>query len=90
MELRFTSKFDKQFDALRDASLRSRVMEAVRHVYAAASVRDIPNLKKLTGYRTAYRIKMGDYRIGLHIENEVVSFSAIDHRKQIYRSFPVK
>ena len=51
-------------------------------------MRDIKNFKKLKGYKNAYRIKIGDYRIGVFIENKIVEFARVVHRKDIYRVFP--
>jgi mRNA interferase RelE/StbE len=35
-----------------------------------------------------YRIRLGDYRVGLKIENNTVCFVRFLHRKDIYRYFP--
>ncbi|MCB0846226.1 MAG: type II toxin-antitoxin system RelE/ParE family toxin [Bacteroidetes bacterium] len=52
-------------------------------------------LKKLQGFENYYRIKLGDYRIGIEIEKspentgeEIVTFIRFIHRKDIYRYFP--
>ncbi len=46
--------------------------------------------QKLTGYQTYYKIRVGDYRIGLHIDisQQQVEFQRILHRREIYRQFP--
>jgi mRNA interferase RelE/StbE len=46
--------------------------------------------QKLRGYRDYYKIRIGDYRVGLRLdfENQVVEFRRVLHRKQIYREFP--
>jgi mRNA interferase RelE/StbE len=54
----------------------------------ASTNSDIPNIKKLRGHSSAYRIKLGDYRIGLFIEENTVIFAAFEHRKDIYNKFP--
>lgn len=43
---------------------------------------------KLEGYKIAYRIKLGDYRIGVFIEDETIEFVRFVHRKDIYKKFP--
>ena len=48
----------------------------------------IVNLKKLKGFKTAYRIRIGDYRIGVFIDGDIVEFARVVHRKDIYRLFP--
>ena len=49
---------------------------------------EIHNLKKLQGYQLYYRIKVGDYRIGLKFENQLLTFERVLHRKDIYNLFP--
>lgn len=46
--------------------------------------------QKLVGYKTFYKIRVGDYRIGVHIDtaNEMVEFQRVLHRREIYRDFP--
>jgi mRNA interferase RelE/StbE len=57
-------------------------------VEAATNVSQIKGLKKLSGYDAYYRIRVGDYRIGVKIENTLVFFVVFDHRKDIYKGFP--
>lgn len=49
---------------------------------------EIPHLTKLEGYDSYYRLRVGDYRIGIKTENDVVIFMRVLHRKEIYRYFP--
>lgn len=46
--------------------------------------------QKLAGYSAHYKIRAGDYRIGLHIDPElkIVEFQRVLHRREIYRKFP--
>jgi mRNA interferase RelE/StbE len=48
----------------------------------------LADCKKLTGYKTAYRIRMGQYRIGFYYEHKTIELVRILHRKEIYRYFP--
>lgn len=52
------------------------------------SFEEIPNLTKLKGYENAYRIRVGDYRIGMIFDGEILIFQRVLHRKEIYRYFP--
>jgi len=54
----------------------------------ADSLTDIPNLKKLKGHKSAYRIKIGDYRIGLFAEGLDIELARLVHRRDIYKVFP--
>ena len=44
--------------------------------------------KKLKGYKNLWRIRIGDYRIGLEYRNSKVIFRRILLRKDIYKYFP--
>jgi len=69
--------------------LLRRVKEAIQQVEAAETLRELPNLTKLSGASGFYRIRIGDYRIGIAVENdEVVEFVRCLHRRDIYRHFP--
>jgi mRNA interferase RelE/StbE len=88
MEVAFTKTFSKQIDNIRDNLLKSKLAQVVRDVMKAKALQDIANLKKLKGHLTAYRIRIGDYRVGLFIEEGVVTFAYLAHRKDIYSRFP--
>jgi mRNA interferase RelE/StbE len=88
MEVAFTKAFSKQIDALYNESLRLRLVQVVQNVISANTLQDIVNLKKMKGYQTVYRIKIGDYRIGLFFEEGVIIFAYLAHRKDIYNKFP--
>lgn len=89
MKVEFTRKFETQVERLRDEKLRIEVANTVRLVMAAESLQEIPKIKKLSGFKTAFRIRTGNYRIGILYQNGVVFFVAFAHRKDIYRQFPV-
>jgi mRNA interferase RelE/StbE len=87
MRTEFLKQFYKDLDKL-SKSVKDDVANTIENVDAATRTTEIKNLKKLTGYKHAYRIKIGDYRIGVYIENGVVEFARVNHRKDIYKIFP--
>jgi len=48
----------------------------------------IKNTKKIRGYKTYFRLKVGNYRIGFEYDNNVIVFFRVLHRKDIYKYFP--
>jgi mRNA interferase RelE/StbE len=42
----------------------------------------------MEGSKKHSRIKIGDYRIGLFIDDKTIFFVRFLHRKEIYRYFP--
>lgn len=69
-------------------SVKESIEQIVLQTIAVNSLSDISNLKKLKGSSNAFRIKTGNYRIGIFIENDTIIISRILHRKDIYRYFP--
>jgi len=88
MEIIFLDKFEKDIDKIKSKSVKSSIIKIIEHVEKANSISEIKNLKKLKGFSSAYRIRMGDFRIGVFIEDNKVEFARIIHRKDIYKMFP--
>jgi mRNA interferase RelE/StbE len=88
MKVEYLSKFLKDLDKIKSKKTKTAIHEIIIEVKSADSLKEINNLKKLTGYKYAYRIRSGQYRIGIFIEKEIVQFARIVHRKVIYKLFP--
>ncbi|HNW88693.1 MAG TPA: type II toxin-antitoxin system RelE/ParE family toxin [Bacteroidales bacterium] len=88
MKTEFLKQFEKDLDKLVLQSIKSDVADVIENTENAAKITDIKGLKKLSGYKFAYRIRIGDYRIGVFIEKNIVEFARIAHRKDIYKVFP--
>ena len=88
MKTEFKKSFLKELKKLKNRSLRNAIADCIVQVESAESITQIKNLKKLTRYDIYYRIRVGDYRVGIKVEEEIVYFVVFEHRKDIYRSFP--
>lgn len=88
MNVEFTRLFEKQLDRIKDVKLRNEIAEVVREVTSAKSITTISNIKKLKGHKSAFRIRTGNYRIGVIFHQQTIYFAAVAHRKEIYRIFP--
>jgi len=73
-----------------DPALKEQVEQAILSVENAQAKKDIPELKKLKGYKNGvyYRIKVGDYRICVNIESNIAEFIAFGRRNNIYKRYP--
>jgi mRNA interferase RelE/StbE len=71
-----------------DRKLLDKTKQIIEQVEQADDTNQIPNLKKLKVQGDFYRIRSGDYRIGLIIEDDTVTFVRLLHRSEIYRYFP--
>lgn len=89
METRYLPSFIKDLKALKSTPffvpIKALVFEEIPNYL---QFEEIKNLKKLNVAEDAYRIRLGDYRIGLIFDDEVVTFVRVLHRKDIYRYFP--
>lgn len=45
-------------------------------------------IEKMHGYKSCFKVRFGDYRVGIIYENEVVVVKVVMNRKEIYRFFP--
>lgn len=45
---------------------------------------DIPNIKKLTNFEPAYRLRVGDYRILFDWSDDIIEIGRVLHRKESY------
>ena len=88
MQIVFLSKFFKDLSKINQPKVLADIEKAIIQIENVKTTIDINQLKKLKGYKSAFRIKVGDYRIGLFIENDVIEFARILHRKDIYNLFP--
>lgn len=88
MKTAFNDRFAKDLQRVADRSVRQRVAALIIAVEQALSTKEIPNLKQLKGAERAYRIRVGDYGVGVTIDNDTVTFVRFLHRKDIYRYFP--
>lgn len=88
MKVEFRESFARDLRAVTDQTLRTRVKAIIENVEQAETLDQISNLKRLRGGGNYYRIRVGDYRIGLSINQSVVIFVRFLHRRDIYRRFP--
>jgi mRNA interferase RelE/StbE len=89
MIVRIDKSFQKDVSKISDQKIKQSIAEIVKDVQQTESLLTIKNLKKLTGYKDFYRIRLGDYRIGLrYTENQELIFIRFLNRKDIYKRWP--
>jgi mRNA interferase RelE/StbE len=88
VNVEFKDSFLKDLRGTKDKALLRRVSELIEAVEQADGLDEVGNLKRLKGGGNYYRVRLGDYRVGLSVENDVVTFVRFLNRKDIYRYFP--
>jgi len=84
----FKESFTKDLRKIRDKGLLNRAKMVIETVEQAQGLGEIRNLEQLKGWSKYYRVRVGEYRVGLAVEGDVVTFVRFLHRKDIYRYFP--
>ena len=91
MRVLFTKSFAKDLRKhKKNKELLDQIHRVVESVEQADAVSELTNLKQLKAEGRYYRIRVGDYRIGITIDSDqvMVTFIRVLHRKEIYRFFP--
>ncbi|WP_350106970.1 hypothetical protein [Fulvivirga sp.] len=88
MRVIFLKSFLNDIKKIKDAKLKQRLNTIIEKLESAESLEEIANLKKLKGHPTAYRIKLGDYKLGLFYDQEEVKLVRFLKRNDIYKLFP--
>lgn len=89
MKATYSSSFVKDLKRLRGQPAFERIKSLVfETILEADDLRAVVNLKKLQNHDDAYRIRVGDYRVGFTYDGGTVTFRRVLHRKDIYRYFP--
>ncbi len=88
MKVQFRGSFAKDLKKIHNPELLKEIGDAIRHVEQARTSQDVVNLKKLKGAGNYFRIRVGNYRLGLIVAGDVVTFVRCLDRKEMYRFFP--
>ena len=88
MKTQFRASFAKDLRSIKNKGLLKRIKEVIEQVEKAQTSQEITNLKKLKVGSNYYRIRVGEYRMGLIVESDTVTFVRCLNRKEIYRYFP--
>lgn len=88
MKTQFRKSFEKDLRKLRNAEVLTRIKAVILDIENAQTLDDISGIKKLIIKGSYYRIRVGDYRIGIIADGDLTTFVRVLHRKEIYRNFP--
>ena len=88
MQVEFLTSFNKDLSKLSSALVRKSLKNLILKLETSKSLSEIPQLKKLKGHPEAWRIRLGNYRVGLFYSNNIIQLARIVDRKDIYKVFP--
>ncbi len=89
MKMLYTKRFSKDIDNIgHDLKLKKRVLKLLEQLKQIESLDELGDVRKIQGYDTYYRIRVGDHRLGMKFSKDCIEMLRFLHRKDIYRHFP--
>lgn len=71
MKVSFLKKFSKDLDKIKQPKDRLAILDIIELVKEVRDITEVPATKKLKGHNDAFRIRSGDYRIGVFVTGRV-------------------
>ena len=88
MNVVFRTSFARDLKNIEDEHVLYQVHQAIDEAENAHGRYELRDLKKVGGAKNCYRIRIGEYRIGVVIDGDTVEFVRCLSRRDIYRKFP--
>jgi mRNA interferase RelE/StbE len=81
--------FIKDLQKIQDQKVKSQILNIIDELESASNFSLIKNVKKLSGYKKFYRIRIGNYRIAVELNSpEELILIRVLHRKEMYQKWP--
>jgi len=88
MKILFEKKFLKDIERITNKAIKRQIESVIAGIEKSTELNSLRNLKKLKGHPFAYRIRVGNYRIGFFYLNQTIILTRVLDRKDIYKYFP--
>ncbi|MFM9944232.1 MAG: type II toxin-antitoxin system RelE family toxin [Bacteroidia bacterium] len=88
MIIEVQKSFEKDVERISNKNLAVQINEVIENLENCKSLIDIKSCKKMKSKGSYYRIRIGNYRLGLKQEAETLTLLRFMHRKDIYNYFP--
>jgi len=88
MEVEYKKKFLKELSKLPLGYAKTIEEFVFDDLVNYSNLSDIGKVEKMTGYKNYFKIRFGNYRVGIKKENDCVIIETVKHRREIYKYFP--
>ncbi|HIK15244.1 MAG TPA: type II toxin-antitoxin system RelE/ParE family toxin [Leptolyngbyaceae cyanobacterium M33_DOE_097] len=89
MKVEYRKLFLKDLKRLKNQPVYQQIYDLIFIALPEAqSLQDLSGVKALVGTTNQYRIRVGDYRIGLELNKDTLEVVRVLHRREFYRYFP--
>jgi mRNA interferase RelE/StbE len=89
LKVEYRQLFLKDLKKLKKQPVYQRVLSLAFEILPnAEDLTELTNVKAMKGYPNRYRIRIGDYRVGIEVSGEQLEMMRVLHRREFYRYFP--
>lgn len=88
MQILYERSFYKDIEKITDKSIQFKLLDFIELLKKKNNISDIGSIKKMSGYSDYFRIRIGNYRLGLKYYDNIITLIRFMHRKEIYKYFP--
>ena len=88
MKVEYRKKFLKELSKLPSEYANNIEKFVFEELPIYENLGDIGKIEKMSGYKNYFKIRFGDYRVGIKKDNGCVIVETVKHRKEIYKFFP--
>lgn len=88
MKIKYLKSAQKDVKKIKDKKVQKNIVEAVMILKEASSLKKLTNVKKLSGHPFAYRMRIGNYRLGFYMESDTIEIARFAKQNDIYKLFP--
>lgn len=88
MIIQYNRKFKKDLDRLNEKKIKATLKAVIQELKEKPNLAEVKGVKKIAGHPTAYRLRIGNYRLGLYYHEGIVSLQRFVKRNDIYKIFP--
>src|SRR5687768_5677160 len=81
-----TKSFSKNISKIRDKKLAHKIEQTIQTLEHANSLSETQHHKKWLAPH-AYRIRIGDHRLGFYLINHTIQLTVFANRKEVYKYF---
>ena len=88
MQVEFRKKFLKELVKLPKKDAQQIERFVFEDLPSYMSLEEVGKIEKMVGYKGYYKIRFGDYRVGIKKDVDSIVIETVKHRKEIYKFFP--
>ena len=85
MEVVYLRQALKDVNKIKNDKLKSKIFQVVTDLKMAENLSEIKNVKPMSGHSDAYRIRIGNYRLGVFYSEETITIARFVKREDIIR-----